>query len=44
LLEHRPDEEKEALDHLDSAIKELQNTKKQSSLECAIRHKDILKA
>jgi len=44
LLEHYPDEKKEALDHLDFAIKEFQDMKMQPSLERALRHKDILKA
>jgi tetratricopeptide (TPR) repeat protein len=44
LLEHYPNEKKEALDHLDFAIKEFQDMKMQPSLERALRHKDILKA
>jgi len=44
LLEHYPDEKKEALEHLDFAIKEFQEMKMQPSLERALRHKDILKA
>jgi hypothetical protein len=44
LLEHYPDEKKEALEHLDFAIKEFQDTKMQPSLERALRHKEILKA
>ena len=44
MLEHRPDEEKEALDRLDLAIEELQDTKMQTSLERALRDKEILKA
>jgi tetratricopeptide (TPR) repeat protein len=44
LLEHYPAEKKEALDHLDFAIKEFQDMKMQPSLEHALRHKDILKA
>jgi tetratricopeptide (TPR) repeat protein len=44
LLEHYPDEKKEALEHLDFAIKEFQDMKMQPSLERALRHKDILKA
>jgi tetratricopeptide (TPR) repeat protein len=44
LLEHYPDEKKEALDHLDFAIKEFQDMKMQPSLERALRHKEILKA
>jgi tetratricopeptide (TPR) repeat protein len=44
LLEHYPKEKKEALEHLDFAIKEFQDMKMQPSLERALRHKDILKA
>ncbi len=44
LLEHYPDEKKEALDHLDFAIKEFREMKMKPSLERALRHKDILKA
>jgi hypothetical protein len=44
LLEHYPDEKKEALEHLDFAIKESRDMKMQPSLERALRHKDILKA
>jgi tetratricopeptide (TPR) repeat protein len=44
LLEHYPAEKKEALDHLDFAMKELQDMKMQPSLERALRHKEILKA
>jgi len=44
LLEHYPDEKKEALEHLDFAIREFQDMKMQPSLERALRHKDILKA
>jgi len=44
LLEHYPDEKKEALEHLDFAIKEFREIKMQPSLERALRHKDILKA
>jgi tetratricopeptide (TPR) repeat protein len=44
LLEHYPDEKKEALEHLDFAIKEFQDMKMRPSLERALRHKDILKA
>jgi tetratricopeptide (TPR) repeat protein/predicted Ser/Thr protein kinase len=44
LLEHCPDEKKEALEHLDFAIKEFREMKMQPSLERALRHKDILKA
>ncbi len=44
LLEHYPDEKKEALEHLDFAIKEFREMKMQPSLERALKHKDILKA
>jgi tetratricopeptide (TPR) repeat protein len=44
LLEHYPDEKKEALEQLDFAIKEFREMKMQPSLERALRHKDILKA
>ncbi len=44
LLEHYPSERKEALEHLDFAIKEFREMKMQPSLERALRHKDILKA
>jgi tetratricopeptide (TPR) repeat protein len=44
LLEHYPDEKKEALDHLNFAIDEFQDMKMQPSLERALRHKGILKA
>jgi uncharacterized protein (DUF924 family) len=44
LLEHYPDEKKEALEHQDFAIKEFHEMKMQPSLERALRHKDILKA
>jgi tetratricopeptide (TPR) repeat protein/ribosomal protein L40E len=44
LLEHYPNEKKEALEHLDFAIKEFREMKMQPSLERALRHKDILKA
>jgi tetratricopeptide (TPR) repeat protein len=44
LLEHYPDEKKEALEHLDFAIKEFREMKMQPSLERALRHKNILKA
>lgn len=42
LLEHYPDEKKEALEHLDFAIKEFRDMKMQPSLERALRHKEIL--
>jgi len=44
LLEHYPTEKKEALEHLDFAIKESQDMQMQPSLERALRHKEILKA
>jgi tetratricopeptide (TPR) repeat protein len=44
LLEHYPDEKKEALEHLDFAIKEFQDMKMQPSLERALKHKEILGA
>jgi tetratricopeptide (TPR) repeat protein len=44
LLEHYPDEKKEALERLDFAIKEFREMKMQPSLERALWHKDILKA
>jgi tetratricopeptide (TPR) repeat protein/archaellum biogenesis ATPase FlaH len=44
LLEHYPAEKKEALEHLDFAIKEFREMKMQPSLERALRHKDILNA
>jgi len=44
LLEHYPKEKKEALEHLDFAIKEFREMKMQPSLERVLRHKDILKA
>jgi tetratricopeptide (TPR) repeat protein len=44
LLDHYPDEKKEALEHLDFAIKEFREMKMQPSLERALRRKDILKA
>jgi tetratricopeptide (TPR) repeat protein len=44
LLEHYPDEKREALEHLDFAIKEFKDMKMQPSLERALRHKEILRA
>jgi len=44
LLEHYPQEKKEALEHLDFAIKEFREMKMQPSLERALRHKEIMKA
>ena len=41
---HYPDKKKEALEHLDFAIKELTEMKMQPSLERALRQKKILKA
>jgi len=43
LLEHYPDEKKEALEHLDFAINEFREMKMHPSLERALRHKEILK-
>jgi len=44
LLEHYPDEKKEALEHLDFTITEFREMKMQPSLERALRHKEILGA
>ena len=44
LLEHYPQEKKEAVEHLDFAIKEFREMKMQTYLERALRHKEILKA
>jgi serine/threonine protein kinase/tetratricopeptide (TPR) repeat protein len=44
LLEHYSAEKREALEHLDFAIKEFREMKMQPSLERALRHKEILKA
>lgn len=44
LLEHYPNEKKEAMEHLDFAIKEFQEMKMQPSLERALRRKEILRA
>jgi tetratricopeptide (TPR) repeat protein len=44
LLDHYPDEKKDALEHLDFAIKEFREMKMQPSLERALRRKEILKA
>jgi tetratricopeptide (TPR) repeat protein len=44
LLEHYSAEKKEALEHLDFAIKEFREMKMQPSLERALRQKKILKA
>jgi tetratricopeptide (TPR) repeat protein len=42
LLEHYPKEKKEALEHLDFAIKEFREMKMQPWLERALRHKEIM--
>jgi hypothetical protein len=39
LLEHYPQEESEAIAHLDFAIKDFREMKRQPSLERALRHK-----
>jgi len=44
LLEHYPEEKKEALEHLNFAINEFREMKMQPSLERALRHKEILGA
>jgi tetratricopeptide (TPR) repeat protein len=44
LLEHYPKEKKEALEHLDFAIKEFREMKMQPWLERALRHKEIMGA
>jgi hypothetical protein len=44
LLEHYPDEQTEALDHLDFAIAEFREMKMQPALERALRHRGLLKA
>ena len=44
LLEHYPDDEPEALEHLGFAIGELREMKMQPSLERALKHKEILGA
>jgi tetratricopeptide (TPR) repeat protein len=44
LLEHYPNEKKDAIEHLDFCIKEFRDMKMQPSLERALRHKEILKA
>ncbi|HEY33077.1 MAG TPA: protein kinase [Dehalococcoidia bacterium] len=44
LLEHYPEEKKEALQHLDFAISEFREMKMQPSLERALKHKEILEA
>jgi tetratricopeptide (TPR) repeat protein len=44
LLEHYPKEKREALKHLDFAIREFRDMKMQPSLERALRHKKIMGA
>ena len=44
LLEHYPNEKKEAVEYLDFCIKEFREMKMQPSLERALRHKELLKA
>ena len=44
LLEHYPEEKPEVLEHLDFSITEFRDMKMQPSLECALRHKEILGA
>jgi tetratricopeptide (TPR) repeat protein len=44
ILDHYPAERKDALDHLDFAIKEFREMKMRPSLERALRRKEILKA
>ncbi|UCB42982.1 MAG: AAA family ATPase [Dehalococcoidales bacterium] len=44
LLEHYPDEKKDALEHLEFAINEFREMKMQPSLERALRRKEILGA
>jgi tetratricopeptide (TPR) repeat protein len=44
LLDHYPAEKKDALEHLDFAIREFREMKMQPSLERALRRKEILKA
>ncbi len=44
LLDNYPAEKKDALDHLDFAIREFRDMKMQPSLERALRRKEILKA
>jgi tetratricopeptide (TPR) repeat protein len=43
ILEHYPEEKKEAVEYLHFAIKEFREMKMQPSLERALRHKEILK-
>ena len=44
LLEHYPDEQDAAIEHLDFAIAELRDMKMQPALERALRHRGLLKA
>ena len=44
LLEHYPEERAKALEQLDFTIAEFPDTNMQPTLECALRHNDILKA
>jgi tetratricopeptide (TPR) repeat protein len=44
LLEHYPNEKKEAVEHLDFCIPEFRDMEMQPSLERVLRHKEILKA
>jgi tetratricopeptide (TPR) repeat protein len=44
LLEHYPNEKKEAVEHLDFAIKEFREMKMRTYIERALRHKELLKA
>jgi len=44
ILDHYPDEEKEAAEHLAFCIPEFRDMKMQPALERALRHKEILKA
>ena len=43
MLEHYPDERAEAMEHLDFAIGDFRDMKMQSSLERALRHREILR-
>ena len=44
LLDHYPNEKKDAIEHLHFAIKEFREMKMQPSLERALRRKEIVKA
>jgi hypothetical protein len=44
LLQHYPAEKRDALEHLDFAIKEFREMKMRPSLERALRRREILKA